>query len=91
MRNKSILIVKNDQSRHVGQGMTEYIIIVALIALAAVAAVSFFGTTIKSQFVSLGAELIGGDGSAALTGAETNLPAAQAEAAAPSDLRSYTE
>jgi len=42
-----------------GQGMTEYIIIVALIALAAVAAVGFFGTAIKAQFVNMGAELTG--------------------------------
>lgn len=47
-----------------GQGMTEYIIIVALIALASVAAVGFFGTAVKAQFVNMGAELSGGTSTA---------------------------
>lgn len=42
-----------------GQGMTEYIIVVALVAIAAVAAVSFFGAAVKGQFVQLGGELLG--------------------------------
>jgi pilus assembly protein Flp/PilA len=39
----------NDES---GQGMTEYILIVALIALAAIVAVRLFGGKIKDLFVS---------------------------------------
>ena len=42
-----------------GQGMTEYLIVLALVAVAAVAAVSFFGATVKGQFVQLGSELLG--------------------------------
>ena len=37
---------KNEQ----GQGMTEYIIIVALVAVAAIAVVSLFGGRIKAAF-----------------------------------------
>jgi Flp pilus assembly pilin Flp len=33
-----------------GQGMTEYILIVALIAIAAIAAVRYFGTKTSSSF-----------------------------------------
>ena len=33
-----------------GQGMTEYILIVALIAVAAIAVVKIFGKTIQNQF-----------------------------------------
>ena len=43
-----------------GQGMTEYIIVVALIAIAAVAAVSLFGSSVKTQFTALASELVGG-------------------------------
>jgi len=61
-----------------GQGMTEYIIIVALIAIGAVTAASFFGARVQAQFVSMGAELSGEAGNetggiAAPTPASVNL------------------
>jgi pilus assembly protein Flp/PilA len=34
--------------RQRGQGMTEYIIITALIAIAAIAAVTYFGSTVRA-------------------------------------------
>ena len=37
-----------------GQGMTEYIILVALIAVAAIAAVKFFGSKTKDGFQEAG-------------------------------------
>jgi len=45
--------------RNKGQGMTEYIIVVALIAIAAVVAVSYFGEVVQSQFVNMGSALSG--------------------------------
>lgn len=48
--------------RITGQGMTEYIIVVALIAIAAVAAVSYFGQTVQTQFSNIGKELMGTEG-----------------------------
>lgn len=42
-----------------GQGMTEYIIIVALIAIAAIAAYTFFGSTLRSQVGGMAKELAG--------------------------------
>ena len=64
-----------------GQGMTEYIIVVALIALTAVVAVGYFGDTIQAQFAGMGHGLSGnkeaadasiesGDGRAALADEE---------------------
>jgi Flp pilus assembly pilin Flp len=50
--------------RITGQGMTEYIIVVALIAIAAVASVSFFGEAVQAQFANIGEELIGNKGDA---------------------------
>jgi Flp pilus assembly pilin Flp len=42
-----------------GQGMTEYIIIVALIAVAAIGVYSYFGGTIRAQTAGMAAELAG--------------------------------
>ena len=47
-----------------GQGMTEYIIIVALIAIAAIAVYQIFGDTVRSQVGSMTQELAGQDGTA---------------------------
>jgi len=61
--------------RITGQGMTEYIIVVALIAIACVAAVSYFGSTVQAQFVNMGSALTGtvgtekGDAPATVAGA----------------------
>ena len=52
------------KKRQLGQGMTEYIIIVALIAIAAIGAFTLFGDTVRNQVGSMAAEL-GGDASAA--------------------------
>lgn len=57
--------------RITGQGMTEYIIVVALIAIACVAAVSYFGSTVQAQFVNLGSALTGTVGNAAGSAAPT--------------------
>ncbi len=43
-----------------GQGLTEYIIIVAMIAIASIVAVSYFGDSVKSSFRAMGSELTGG-------------------------------
>jgi len=42
-----------------GQGMTEYIIIVALIAVAAIAVVGIFGDVVRNQFYNMTASLAG--------------------------------
>ncbi len=54
-----------------GQGMTEYIIIVALIAIAAIAVYSFFGDTLRSQMGAMTKELSGQSGTAEVTQAGT--------------------
>ncbi|HJH24238.1 MAG TPA: hypothetical protein K8U84_06770 [Paenalcaligenes hominis] len=47
-----------------GQGMTEYVIIVALIAVAAIAVFQIFGQVIRSQTAAMAKELAGEDGTA---------------------------
>lgn len=49
------------QSRQRGQGMTEYIIIVALIAVAAIGVYSYFGQAVKGQTSAMTQELAGKD------------------------------
>lgn len=46
-----------------GQGMTEYIIIVALIAVAAIGAFRYFGQTARSQVAAAAQEVAGENGS----------------------------
>ena len=49
-------------TRHIrGQGLTEYAIILSLVAIAAITATSYFGDTVKASFVALGSELTGAD------------------------------
>ena len=52
-----------------GQGMTEYIIIVALIAIAAIGVFSMFGKTVRNQAAGLAKELSGNTASTALSNA----------------------
>lgn len=56
-------VVTDDDSanRYIrGQGLTEYIIILSLVAIAAIGATSYFGDTVKANFLALGSELTGG-------------------------------
>jgi len=52
------------KKRQLGQGMTEYIIIVALIAVAAIGVYSFFGQAIRGQMAGMTDELSGKSGAA---------------------------
>ena len=54
----------NRLRKQLGQGMTEYIIIVALIAIAGIGAFTFFSDGMKSQIGNVTEELTGGKGSA---------------------------
>jgi len=54
-----------------GQGMTEYIIIVAMIAIAAIAVYQYFGQTVRNQTAAIAQELSGQDGTAAKAASQT--------------------
>ncbi|MGJ8670709.1 MAG: pilus assembly protein [Oceanococcus sp.] len=68
---------KVNQKRQFGQGMTEYIIIVALIAIAAITVYNLFGDTVRGQVGGMAAELGGGTASkdGSLAGGEANTEA----------------
>ena len=80
----------SSQARQRGQGMTEYIIIVALIAIAAIAVYQFFGNTIRSQTAGIAMELSGQSGTDAKGQAQTAATAAAAEANTKRNLDNYT-
>lgn len=65
--------------RQRGQAMSEYIIIVALVAIAAIAAFTFFGGTLRSQLGGVAQELAGEDGGGAREQAAGKAADVQAE------------
>jgi pilus assembly protein Flp/PilA len=77
--------------KQLGQGMTEYIIIVALIAIAAIAVYSFFGDTLRGQMGAMTQELAGKDATSIVTG-QVQATAQQAtdDASKHKGLDSYT-
>lgn len=66
--------------RQAGQGMTEYIVIVALIAVAAIGIYTLFGQTIRNQTAGLALEMSGQDAATAIGNAQTNANTAQTNA-----------
>jgi pilus assembly protein Flp/PilA len=75
--------------RQRGQGMTEYIIIVALIAVAAIGVYRFFGQTIRQQTAGLAQEVSGNDATAQITAAGTAATSATGQANTNKSLSSY--
>lgn len=75
--------------RQRGQGMTEYIIIVALVAVAAIAVYQLFGQVVRSQTAAMARELAGEDGAAQSQAAQTASETAAGQTAAKS-LKSFT-
>jgi Flp pilus assembly pilin Flp len=73
-----------------GQGMTEYVIIVALVAIAAIAVYQYFGNTVRNQTAAVANELAGNDGTAAKAAAQAAATTAATEANTKRNLDSYT-
>jgi Flp pilus assembly pilin Flp len=74
-----------------GQGMTEYIIIVAVVAVAAIGVYSLLGQTIRNQTAGIAQEIAGNDGGAALTAAASSANTARTQANVRKGLRNYNE
>ncbi|SFR62792.1 hypothetical protein SAMN05216203_1940 [Marinobacter daqiaonensis] len=72
-----------------GQGMTEYIIIVALIAVAAIGVYRLFGDTVRTQMAGLAQELSGESGKKARDAAKTSAADAEKQATTKKDLSNY--
>jgi hypothetical protein len=74
--------------QQLGQGMTEYIIIVALVAIAGIAIFSFFGQTMQGTVADVATELSGG---ASANKAAVGAAVANTEADTVEDMGSYDE
>ncbi|WP_166253561.1 Flp family type IVb pilin [Marinobacter salicampi] len=72
-----------------GQGMTEYIIIVALIAVAAIGVYRLFGDTVRQQMAGLAQEMSGKSGKTASDNAIKSAADAQSKALTKKDLSNY--
>lgn len=80
---------KSFVSRQRGQGMTEYIIITALVAIAAIGAFMFFGNTARQQVAGMATELSGQDGKASRAAAGQQAVQAVGQANKQSGLGQY--
>jgi type IV pilus assembly protein PilA len=76
--------------KQLGQGMTEYIIIVALIAVAAIAVTQLFGATIRNQVAGIAKEVAGDDGATARSAAAAAATKAEAAGKKDKSLATYT-
>lgn len=72
---------KLNRNALIGQGMTEYIIIVALIAVAAIGVYSLFGEAIRSQMAGMTNEVAGQKASASQAKAKSAATKSNAETA----------
>jgi Flp pilus assembly pilin Flp len=77
------------KKRQLGQGMTEYIIIVALIAVAAIGVYSFLGEAIRGQMAGMTNELSGKAGTAGVAAAKAGATNADGATGA-KNLGNYT-
>lgn len=79
-----------NRHRQAGQGMTEYVIIVALIAVAAIAVFQFFGQTIRSQTSGIAMEVSGQSATTAIGNAQNAANSATTEGTTKKGLGAYT-
>ena len=86
---KRIQDVLNQVKKQRGQGMTEYIVIVALVAVAAIGVYSLLGQTIRNQTAGLALEIAGTNADAALQNATTSSGAARDQANPAKGLGNY--
>lgn len=75
--------------RQAGQGMTEYIVVVALVAIAAIAVYQSLGQVVRSQTAAMARELAGEDGSTQSNAARLAVQKAAGQTKARS-LKSFT-
>ena len=72
-----------------GQGMSEYLIIVALIAVAGIAVMGLFGGAARNQVAGLATELSGGNANGQIAASAANAATASAEANTDISLGNY--
>ncbi len=76
-------------ARQRGQGMSEYIIIVALIAVVSIGVFAAFGSTIRHQVAGMAAEMAGNDGKTEIDAAGKSADDASTKAATKRTMKDY--
>lgn len=74
-----------------GQGMSEYIIITALIAVAGIGLFAAFGDTLQNQMAGMSQEMAGKSGAADIQKAGTTANTARTRAAQAESLSNYNQ
>lgn len=80
---------KMNAKKVTGQGMSEYLIIVGLIAVAGIAAMGFMGSSVRTQLSGMAEELAGGDATTTQGNAVTTAGQAVNEAQTSRSLSTY--
>ena len=81
----------SSRSTPAGQGMTEYSIVVAVVAVAAIGVYSMLGQTIRNQTAGIAQEISGNDAGGALNAASSSAAAARSQANVRKDLKNYNQ
>jgi Flp pilus assembly pilin Flp len=79
------------RSMPIGQGMTEYIVVVAVVAVAAIGVYSLLGQTIRNQTAGIAQEISGNDAGSAINAATSSASTARSQANTRKDLRNYNQ
>jgi len=83
-------LVESKKRRSRGQGLVEYMILVAVIAVVCIPVVTRYGGVLVNQFAAITLELAGQSGAANVQAAQLEAAKAQADAAASRGLATYT-
>ena len=86
---KTTILRNGIKVRQRGQGMTEYIIITALVAIAAIAAFSMFGGAVRSQVAAMAQEVGGASSDATVNHATGEGNSAAQQATQKADMATY--
>jgi hypothetical protein len=78
-------------SRQRGQGMSEYIIITALVAVAGIGLFAAFGDVLQNQMAGMSREMAGQSASQDISDAQTSATTAQTRAAQTDSLSTYNQ
>lgn len=88
-KSSATLIHGSSLSTITGQGLTEYLIIIAMVAVAGIGAASFFGDSVKASFLALGSELTGGENVDMVAETEASRAKAQRDVNTQTTLKNY--
>lgn len=80
---------KLNSKKVTGQGMSEYLIIVGLIAVAGIAAMGFMGSSVRTQLSGMANELAGGNATDNISQAQASAELSRADAQDTKSLNDY--